>query len=600
MNKRRIAALLAALFILSTLTACKPAVPEPVTDTDPIVIGTDSVPDATDSKTSDKTNGKTTNKTSDKTSDKTDSSGTSDKEAFTPDPNRSLDWCYDVAYPEITVSTMTKLEPDLDDFTESLDLCRSLYRSNTPKNAEPLKKALCKAYSGMLSFYTAHHVWTVEINRDQADGSAPIMSELYSSLGGEAYDMLEAFVDEARRQNYCLLYLINDFASVQMGGEVSSLSSAAKPYAQEINSVKAEYQALANGGTEAQILALYQRYLKAGRLYAANTGNASYYDYLTQKTYQRDYGKTEREAFRTYVKEYLVPLYRQLKAKSKAVDNSLTYKEFALSDTYLESSYKTVGENYLFSYFQSLPASAGSAMKSAFDKDRIVIATKSTANPIAYVTVVGDTPICYFHQSDLSMITVSHELGHYYYHTMDPDNKSFDLMEAHSQANSLLLIRHLDGKLNQKAYEGFRAYALMDVVYQIVCGTIKDEFDEAVLTDPKAETYSVAQLEAVMNGLIAEYGVADFSSNIVSQLTTYWRRQEISQMGYYLSYATSGVVALQVYQKSLTDYAGATECYRKLAEQVDPNSTFLGTVSSAGLRTPFDPSAYTALQSLGK
>jgi hypothetical protein len=104
------------------------------------------------------------------------------------------------------------------------------------------------------------------------------------------------------------------------------------------------------------------------------------------------------------------------------------------------------------------------------------------------------------------------------------------------------------------------------------------------------------EIDQIMTDLIEEYGVADISANIQTQLMTFWHRQGLSSPGYYISYTASFVVAYQIYQLSLSDYEAAVNAYVALVEEIAEEDSFLDTIKNAGLASPFSEKMYQNLK----
>ena len=154
------------------------------------------------------------------------------------------------------------------------------------------------------------------------------------------------------------------------------------------------------------------------------------------------------------------------------------------------------------------------------------------------------------------------------------------------------MLSYLNKKLDSRAFNSAQAFEISSMLYQTISSTIRDEFDEIVFSNPQSQNYSIEQLNQIMEDLIEEYDVSDISKTFTKQLMTYWNRLGTEQIAYQISYATSFVTALQIYLKSLNDYNEAVLCYQAIVEQIDKNSTFLKTISNAGLLSPLDEKLY--------
>ena len=233
-------------------------------------------------------------------------------------------------------------------------------------------------------------------------------------------------------------------------------------------------------------------------------------------------------------------------------------------------------------------------MRDAFEKGYIVIGDMSGSLNTANVADIGGMPVCYFYEENLDLVSVSHELGHYCQNLIEDGaiGISYDMKEVCSQANTLLMLRFLRDKIDRAGYDAFEIYEVSNLLYQTILETAKDEFDEIVFSDAEAYTYTAEQLTSIMEGLIAEYGIDEIGGSMEQYAKTYWYRQGLYQPAYRISYATSALMAFQLYWIANEDYAEATEKYRLFIETVNKESSFLGAIENAGLYSPFDEQMY--------
>ena len=505
-------------------------------------------------------------------------------------------------YPTVKTSEMefTLSEEDVEKFQKKLKTCQELYDSNLQENAAELEKQLYKLNSLLMKIEVQEGIAYLQYCYNLSDPEAKENYEYAIATANQANsDFWSLQPDEDSPENVLdatvRAFLEKEYAHARME------KGAAVPYGEKLDALTIQFNAYNGEGTPEEIYDLYVEYWDTAKKYAQRYGYDNYYDCVSKVRYMRDYGKKEREEFRSYVKAYLIPLFKKLKNKSEQADAILTPAQYQKSIAYSKDRYDSFSENYLFSYFESLPESGGKAMMEAFEKDRIFIGDQPNSRFLAFTTMVGDTPICYFNANEMNMTTVSHEIGHYYCSTVNQyeDSLTMDLKEIHSQANSLLLYSYLQKQLDDPAFDSFCAYEVYNMVYQTISCTIRDEFDEKVF-GAGSKKYTVPELNQIMAELLREYGVADLSDNMVQQLTTYWHRLGLSHPGYEISYAVSLVASLQIYQKSLTDYDGAAESYCRLVENLNMEQSFTDKLADAGLYSPFERSTYTELKKLGE
>lgn len=509
---------------------------------------------------------------------------------------------YETIYSTVSASSMEfqLSEENEIEFEEKLNACRSLYNGNNAQNADQLKRELYALNTLLVNIQAQRDIAYVLYCCDLSSNAAK-ENYLYAQAAySNADQAFWSFLEEAQDDRNSLGNIIHDFLEAEYPVRVSAEGDPYY-YSNQMAAIEAEFIRYGGKGSLEEIFPLYMDYLDKATQYAQCYGYDNYYDYANKLEYMRDYSKTEREEFRNFVKLYLIPLCKKLQTQTSVRYGQLLDSQHELFDELVESAYNASSKNYLTAYFKSLPPSARSAMLEALETDHILVGQHPRSCAGAFVTVIGNTPICYFHEDNMQLNVVSHELGHYYFLSKAPfsfDSVSLDLMETHSQANSVLLYSYL---LNDtKATKGIGAYVtyeLYNMVYQAILCTIQDEFDEAVFGTGQS-SYTQEELAELMDDLIEEYGVADISDQMVQQLSAYWQRSDISLVGYDLSYAVAAVVAMQIYRMSCTDYEKAVECYRILIEDVNSTEGFQKALVCAGIESPFLGSTYGNLEEI--
>lgn len=526
------------------------------------------------------------------------------------DPTESADgmsseaeekYVFEIVYPSVSVSDLEfqLTDGDLETYKNKLKETKEIFDRNERGTEDEFRNAVY----ALLSLKAE-----IETRRDMAymlycyDTSAPDAWEdyLYAyGLHDEAHDLFWAFYNESKYSENILADVLKEIVRAEFGGTLVSVLPTADAYDYEMQVLEGEYEQLqSKNASDGEMFATYKKYLMAAYGFATSSDTDHYYEYACKHIYYRKDTPAQRNALREYTKKYLVPLCNDLEQKSKAYDRQLTWSEWSLSNQYISSGYDSFEENYLTDYFSSLPVNSGETMKSAFEKDRVLIGDRLNSYNIAMVYTVGNTPICYFHQSQTTLGTVAHELGHYYAGVYHGDTQySYDLRETHSTANTLLFYSHLSDKLDRPAFTSAEIYCIYNLIYQTVSSVIKDEFDERIYAcDPS--TLQLADLERIMNELIDEYGVRDLSGGMANQLMSYWRRLGIRYPMKNYSYATAHITVLQIYIRSKDDYAAAGEMYRRIVEELEDEGDFVSTIVKAGLKTPYEEQTYSELEKL--
>lgn len=348
--------------------------------------------------------------------------------------------------------------------------------------------------------------------------------------------------------------------------------------------------------TEGQVAVLYSEFINNSNEIAQKHGFANYYDYATTFNYKRDYSKEEREQYRAYVKEYIIPLYNEAFDWYNDAYYSLSKAERKIADSFIYDEYNTLGKDYLGNYFNSLPVDSKSGMQHMFDNETYYMTDNHSAYTGAF-TVDIRTPYCYFSPSYQDAFTVIHELGHYYADLrVDTSWLPFDLLEVHSQGNEMLFLSYLGTELDPEIHEVLEAYKLYAFLANIVQATLMDNFEEVVYSTPLGDGYTAEEFDEIGREVVSSYGIAEDDAYTYMLMQSLWRIVGITSPVYYISYGTSAMAALSLYSQSIEDYEAASEAYRILIEECEEDAGFKSMLEKAGIASPFEEEAYIKLR----
>ena len=324
-------------------------------------------------------------------------------------------------------------------------------------------------------------------------------------------------------------------------------------------------------------------------------GYADYYGYASAEIYGRDYTAAEREAFRSYVKEYIVPLYTSTYARFYELLDALDNENYNLLHLYMLYSYFETDTDYIGMYIDSYGGELHELMNGMMNSPSVIFDSEG-ASP--YTAFVGysryyETPYAFFSYDYQDMMTIVHEMGHYVSRVhLGSSELSMDVKEIHSQGNEWLYLVFLADYIDEELYEAMTVYHLLNSLDTIIHAALVDEFEERVYT----ALTPVTDFAGIAVELAEEYGGWDFLCS-VSSMDPYMYIQYVATQNplYYLSYATSGVASLGFYVLGAEDYEGAQEAYRLLQEEIGEHDSFGEIIEAVGLYSPFDIETYIAL-----
>lgn len=309
---------------------------------------------------------------------------------------------------------------------------------------------------------------------------------------------------------------------------------------------------------------------------AQTLGFSRYTDYAYQ-CFFRDFTPEEAAQFAQSVQEHLVPLYQELEA------------EYTLRIMSIEERLEASWEDGVPTLRSTLPNGYPEKMLEALDfmeerklydfgggDSKMVSAFTSYISgqnaPYLFVnTAVYQDPT-----------TIFHEFGHYYnFYLSQPalwnDGNNLDIAEVHSQGLEVLMHEAYD-QLYGKDADLMRLASLKDLLYAVLSGCSEDKFQQWVYENPDA---TLDELNAVHAELDTQFGMDEM----------YYEWVEIphhfESPFYYISYATSAISALEIWETAQQDRDHALEIYDQIT-QFTNNAQYREPLEQCGLSDPFD------------
>ncbi len=336
---------------------------------------------------------------------------------------------------------------------------------------------------------------------------------------------------------------------------------------------------------------LFKQYVDISKEYAEYYGYDNYYEYATENVYSRDYSKEELEAFHKYVKEYIVPLTKEVMAEASRDNSYLPANDRLLLQNIAEKTYNRIGsENYLDAYIESFNGELKQNFKNLFEKNSFLLQTDSRAYAGAFVNYIPyyEEPFAYFGPGYQTIYTIVHEMGHYaaaYNYNFGALN--YDLAETHSQANEWLFTYFMKQKLAADTQAVLVKQNLAEALQMVVIATAIDEFEQTIYYG----NYLPTEYDDVMTQIHASYDMQIIYS--LDNMLWYWKMVTTTSAVYYISYATSQIASINLYVVAdQYGYEYAQEVYRKLQEEGSSEQGFVEVILNSGLPNPFLEQTY--------
>ncbi len=319
-----------------------------------------------------------------------------------------------------------------------------------------------------------------------------------------------------------------------------------------------------------------------------------------------DYGTEEAATFRSAVREFVAPLFRDL-AEEQA--RALGTKTLAPWDNGYHPHLNLAAD-------AAEPVSAqldkfGRALKrlsprisAHFERmrreGRIDLEERPGKVAGAYCITFSDEPsvsiLCNSTGGEQDIRTLSHEMGHavqgwesQWIDSVDLQNPSSDACEIHSMGLEFLCLPYLDEFFEPQQLATFSRARWRESVRVIVWVTLIDDFQHWLYENPSASLDDREQEFVRLHSLYTP-GI-DWSGEAAPYRASSWYRiLHIFRLPFYsIDYAIAELGAMQFGMLDETDHGLCLETYLKLCH-LGGSLSLTGLLQASGLRSPFDKS----------
>lgn len=473
-----------------------------------------------------------------------------------------------------------------------------------------------------------------------------LLSDVYASFVDKYYDAAE-YYDKTLAQYYGLYelvynsnyrdYFYDDWTAeqIQQARDLAARYNDSSLDQSEVRAVIAEYKSFMdlldglNGKDDikyAYLNALYTRLVKANNAIAASagySGEQNYMDYAYDKVYKREYSPNDVTSMRSYVKQYVAPIFINVATEYYAFNNRYgSYFRDRANANYYEgltslSIVDTISQqatnfnvirntvDYVGNYFKYLSSVDGidfwSEVNNLYRNGKYFIGSGTGA----YTTVIKEQPVIYFQEKDYgSAFTFVHEFGHYYDFVVNSDlSASMDHSETQSQGNEMLFLAWLSNNKPSGISDGYTATELnklFDFLSTIVLATAVDEFEQAAYSG-EYNGQRITNYNETFTDILSTYSGANRYLN-----SDYWFYVVFENAAYYISYAMSALPAIELFAKANTvGLNSARDSYLKLFTYANDSSlvydnqivaTYEQILNYCGLHSAFQADLYVTIR----
>ncbi len=319
---------------------------------------------------------------------------------------------------------------------------------------------------------------------------------------------------------------------------------------------------------------IYAQIVNAKNEIAKSEGYENYAECAYKDVYNRDYTIEEAKQLYSYVKKYIVPLLPQIAPYySEAVNEC--YEELVSGYLMEDEALVDKIEPYVSMVHKDL-AEAYDYMKKYHTYEMDYSEKKMQAG---YTTSLYEYGCPFIFNcpsgSYYDVETLIHEFGHYNnaFHndiSILDDVTNMDVAEIHSQGLEMLMFEYYDGIYGTNTSDAVRYVTLYNMLNAVIEGCLYDEFQVEVFSHPGDIT--ATECNKLFRKLAVEYGYK-YGNNLDEAYDWIRVNHTFHQPLYYISYATSALAALDIFEMSTEDREKAVDLYM--------------TLTTYGLSTPF-------------
>lgn len=304
-------------------------------------------------------------------------------------------------------------------------------------------------------------------------------------------------------------------------------------------------------------------------------GYDNYADYADAESYNRD-----------YTGEDLKALYQDCrKVSEKYNENYSAALYVGMEPSYPDMPTKNLLK-YLDMYSGKVCKLAGKSSRMLLEENLYNIGEgegRQNTSYTSYVFRTGKPYLCQTVDHDVDFATLTHEFGHFVQFSVNaPDNvltdyQNMDLAEIASNGYQGLMTHYYDDIFGQYADSATRR-ALDDLLENVIEGCLMDEFQRKVYANPDMD---LKEINRTYSRIQAQY---DESYKGEPGYAWAFVPHNFENPMYYISYAASGLAALQIWNQSQTDFKGAAKTWEKITRIGVYNRQYLSVLDQCGLK----------------
>lgn len=331
---------------------------------------------------------------------------------------------------------------------------------------------------------------------------------------------------------------------------------------------------------------LYLELIDINKRIAEKAGFDSYPEYAYAIEYSRDYTVEDTDRLCEYVREH-VPEQLEKLVGSLSGDE---YESFYAASVVPEQLKQR--QDIIESYTREISPQMHEAFQYLIDYRLSVITDSDVCEGGAYTVFLEafNSPVMYINLMDgyQDVLTFIHEFGHFYgFYENGAENNNYgslDVLEIMSQAGELLFMPYFEQYMDEDAFSAMKKYQMFNTLYCIIDSCVYDEFQRYVYTN---DVDDVEDINEAFADISRSYGIDESYYSVPLEYMWIDVPHNFSSPFYYISYTTSLIPAVEIFDLSNRDRSSAIELYNAVVHS-ESRDSFLQVLEQAGLASPFE------------
>lgn len=360
-----------------------------------------------------------------------------------------------------------------------------------------------------------------------------------------------------------------------------------------IKDMQAQFADLSDEEVQSQAYEFYSEFVNTANELAREEGYENFLYYAYENEYARDYSPADTDEFFNNVKTYVLPALVACANDDYNPITALSYDDYVTYNNFLAYNGFTQFMNVFDDYAYDMGGDFYQAYAYLWSgRGHYYISAEEGGFQVAFTGYFVDSgePYVYFGPRYRDILTMVHEFAHYFVYTQSISQACMDLSETQSQADEFMFMRYMfdNYDLSEEVIVAIEREQLSHAYLYIAISALVNEFEKLAFSIDNATAQDIAQAESKIISSVGE----DKLNECGIPFKTYWRMVCVQSPAYYISYATSVLNCLELYNLSATDYNAAKSNYLKLCIYDYDNMDYSDVLNYAGLSDPLDGNTF--------